>query len=68
MKITRKDGIAYERNKKECKYDGALNCRCKKETETTFKDIALKKEIKYGNILRELVENYIEQNKQFIKR
>ena len=59
MKITRKDGIVYERNKKELNYTSALNCRCMPETAEKFKKIAADKGIKYGVLLRNLAEDYV---------
>ena len=59
MKITRKDGIVYERNKKELNYTSALNCRCLPETAEKLKKIASNKGIKYGVLLRNLAENYV---------
>ena len=63
MKITRKDGIEYERKAKTRNYDSIINIRVSRETIEDLKQIANKYGIKYNTMVRELIEDYIEKEK-----
>lgn len=58
-KITRKDGISYERKKKEKKYDCILNMRFDKEELDKLKELADKEGVKYNTLARNLIVEYI---------
>lgn len=59
--ITRRDGIIYTRKKKLVKeYNEKLNIRIKGESLNKLKEIAEKKQIHYSDIIRNLIDNYIE--------
>ena len=57
--ITRKDGITYERNWNIKDYQKHLHIRIEKETLDKLKNIAIKKEINYSDIVRDLINDYI---------
>lgn len=60
QKIIRVDGIEYERKKKNVKYTGNLNIRYEKEKIEQLKEIAQKKEVKYNQLIRMILDEYIE--------
>ena len=57
--ITRKDGITYTRRKRE-KLDCRLNARVYKRTIDKLKSIASFRGIKYQNLVREILEEYVD--------
>ena len=59
-KIIRKDGIEYERKRKEKKLDCALNIRFSREELEKLKALADKEGIKYNALVRKLIVEYIE--------
>jgi predicted DNA binding CopG/RHH family protein len=63
MKITRKDGIEYERKNKTRNYDSIINIRVSRETIEDLKQIASKYGIKYNTMVREVLEDYIRKEK-----
>ena len=58
--ITRKDGITYTRKRKEQNYDCNLNLRLYKDTIDKLKDIASFRGKKYQNMVREILEEYVD--------
>lgn len=63
MLIKRKDGIEYYRRKKET-LNIRINIRISENTLNELKEIAEKKGIKYNALIRNVLENYIETNKE----
>ena len=59
MLIKRKDGIEYYRRKKET-LNIKVNIRISENTLNELKEIAEKKGIKYNALIRNVLENYIE--------
>ena len=59
--ITRKDGIVYERKKKEQNFDFRVNLKCYSETIKSFKEIAQLEDKKYQQLIREVLEKYLEE-------
>lgn len=57
--ITRKDGIVYERKKKNCNLDYRLNLKINKEKVDKLKEIANIKGKKYQPLIREIIDEYI---------
>lgn len=62
-KITRKDGIEYERKSKTRNYDSVINIRVSHETIEKLKQIANRYGTKYNTLIRELLEDYIERER-----
>ena len=62
-KITRKDGIEYERKSKTKNYDSVINIRVSHETIEELKQIANRYGTKYNTLIRELLEDYIERER-----
>ena len=62
-KITRKDGIEYERKSKTKNYDSVINIRVSHETIEKLKQIANRYGTKYNTLIRELLEDYIERER-----
>ena len=60
QKITRADGIEYERKKKATNYDCSITIKFKKDSLDKLKELAKIKNTQYSNIIRELVDQYIE--------
>ena len=58
--ITTKKGTTYERNWNVKEYYGHLHIRMDVETLNKLKDIANKKQIKYSDIVRDLIKDYLE--------
>lgn len=57
--IIRKDGIKYERKRKEKKLDCSLNIRFDREELERLKTLANKEGIKYNALARNLIVEYI---------
>lgn len=62
-KITRKDGIEYERKSKTRNYNSVINIRVSRETIEELKRIAEKYGTKYNTMVREVLEDYVEREK-----
>lgn len=58
-KIIRKDGVEYERKKKERNYDCSLNIRFSRDELEKLKKLANKEGIKYNALARNLIVEYI---------
>lgn len=63
IKIERKDGIIYERKKKEKEYDTKLNIRINQKVIDSFKEIAKNENIKYQMLIRNILEEFVEKYK-----
>ena len=63
IKIERKDGIIYERKKKEKEYDTKLNIRINQKVIDSFKEIAQNENIKYQMLIRNILEEFVEKYK-----
>lgn len=62
--ITRKDGIVYERKRKEYVYGHRFMIRLTEESYQKFSEIAQKKNVKPAILIRNLIDEYIkEENK-----
>lgn len=61
QKITRSDGITYERKLKEKQYDIKIQIRFAKHDIEKLKLYAEKENIKYTTLMRELIEDFIER-------
>ena len=59
--ITRKDGITYQRKKRNNNFDCHLNIKYYKNKIDKLKLIADKKNIKYNAMIRDLLEEFIEK-------
>ena len=59
--ITRKDGIVYERKRKEFNLDYRMNIKLYKKTVDKLKEIAESQGKKYQPLIREIVEKYVEE-------
>ena len=59
--ITRKDGIIYERKKKEQNFDFRVNLKCYSGMIKSLKEIAVLEDKKYQQLIREILEKYIEE-------
>ena len=59
--ITRKDGIVYERKMRKDMFDARLGFRYFNEKIEKLKQIAEKKDIKYQELIREVLDKYIEE-------
>ena len=57
--ITRKDGIVYERKKKELKWDGNLHLRYSKNDIDKLKAIAKKEGKRYQIMVKEILDDFI---------
>lgn len=64
--VERPDGIKYYRKAKNntIGYDTKLNIRVSNKMLLDLKEIAEKKGIKYNTLIRNILENYIETNKE----
>lgn len=64
--IERKDGIKYYRKSKykEETCDSHLNIRIKGDTLNSIKEIASRKNVKYQALIKEILDNYINRNKE----
>ena len=58
--ITRKDGIVYERKKRELTYDCRLNIKFKRSEIEKLKEIAQKEGKRYQTMIREVIGEFIE--------
>lgn len=63
IEIERKDGIKYERKKRESTYTKYLNMKIKGETIDEFKKIAQNEGIKYQTLIRSILEDFVEKYK-----
>ena len=63
IKIERKDGIIYERKKKEKEDDTKLNIRINQKVIDSFKEIAQNENIKYQMLIRNILEEFVEKYK-----
>ena len=59
--ITRKDGIVYERKKREQNFDYRVNIKCYKSLIDRLKEVAEKQNKKYQPLVREILEKYLEE-------
>ena len=59
--ITRKDGIVYERKMRKDMFDARLGFRYFNDKIEKLKQIAEKKGIKYQELIREVLDKYIEE-------
>lgn len=60
MKVIRKDGIQYERDKdRDKKYDCSLNIRFDRSELEKLKELANREGIKYNALVRKLIVEYI---------
>ena len=59
--IERKDGIVYKRKKRNNNFDCHLNIKYYKEKIETLKKIAEKKGIKYNQMLRTVIDDFIKK-------
>ncbi len=60
MKVIRKDGIQYERDKeRDKKYDCSLNIRFERSELEKLKELANREGIKYNALVRKLIVEYI---------
>jgi len=66
--IRRKDGIEYKRNINDLQCDKNINIRINSETLNQFKEICNKENIKYSDLIRTLIEDYIGENKNGRKK
>lgn len=62
--ITRHDGITYQRKKRNNNFDCSLNIRFHKEKIEVLKKIALKKETNYNEMLRNIIDDFIEKEQK----
>lgn len=60
--ITRRDGITYQRKKRNNNFDCHLNIKFYKEKIEQLKKIAKKKETNYNQMLRDLIDEFIKEN------
>ena len=61
--IKRKDGIEYERRVDDIQCDSRLNIRINSDTLNELKIICTGKGIKYSDLVRTLIEEYIGEEK-----
>ena len=66
--IKRKDGIEYKRNINDLQCDKNINIRINSETLNQFKEICNKENIKYSDLIRTLIEDYIGESKNGRKK
>jgi hypothetical protein len=59
--ITRKDGITYQRKKRNNNFDCHLNIKYFKYKIDKLKSIADKKNVKYNAMIRDLLEEFIQK-------
>ena len=59
--ITRKDGIVYERKKKDLNFDCRVNIKCYQSLVDRLKEVAEEKGMKYQPLVREILEKYLEE-------
>lgn len=57
--ITRYDGVEYERKTKEKKYDTRISFRMTQNDLDKLKEIAIRKEINYSDLARNVIHEYI---------
>lgn len=61
QKITRKDGIVYERRNKKAQYDNRVQIRLATTEIEKLKEYAAKENMTYTSLVRELIEDFIER-------
>lgn len=61
QKITRKDGIVYERRNKKAQYDNRVQIRLATAEIEKLKEYAAKENMTYTSLVRELIEDFIER-------
>lgn len=66
IEIKRCDGIEYERKSKAKNYDTVINMRISSETVKNLKEIAARYGTKYNTMVREILEDYVEREKQIL--
>lgn len=59
--IVRSDGIEYYRKKKEQNFDFRVNLKCYSGMIKSLKEIAVLEDKKYQQLIREILEKYIEE-------
>lgn len=59
--IQRVDGITYKRKKKALEYDSVIHIRISQNDIESLKEIANKKDIKYNQLIRNILIEYIEK-------
>ena len=59
-KIIRADGIKYERKARQAKYNDYIYVRVSSDTVDKLHKIADNKNIKYSDLIRNLIKDYIE--------
>lgn len=62
--IKRKDGIEYYKTIKQVVYNKNINIRVEEELIENLKQIATNKDVKYQTLIRTVLENYVEENKE----
>lgn len=60
QKIIRTDGIEYERKAKAKKYTTSITIRIEEKQLSLLKEKANSKGIKYSDLVRKIIEDYIE--------
>lgn len=60
--ITRKDGIVYERRKREKNCDCAITLKFNSKKREMLKELAEKKHINYQALIKNVLYDYIEEN------
>lgn len=63
-KIIRKDGTEYYRKKRKSNCDSYIKIRCSNNVTETLKDIANKRNINLSKLVREIIDNYINNKNQ----
>lgn len=66
--IVRKDGIVYERKKRTLNQTKTITLRISQEKLNQFKVVAGLQDKKYQSLLKELIDNYIKENRNECKR
>ena len=61
VKIERKDGIVYERKKREKKCDTYLNFRVSTELFNKYKELANERGIKRDALIKQILQDYIDK-------
>ena len=57
--VIRKDGIIYEKNFNDVPYDKRINIRVSSSLIEKLKYIAIKKGIRWNSMVRNILENYV---------
>lgn len=64
MEIKRKDGIVYERKRREKKLDTSFSVKISEEQFEEFKRVVKSEGKKYNAVIRELIDCYLESRTQ----